>query len=753
MKARLEPSVLLLSLVMLVSAFSGCGKNKASDDPLQTNTEPLDTVLAYVPEYIDLPEEISYIIDVCFYEDRLYMAASLEAEAAADPGAENPEYFAIYQMNIDDSEITRLEGYNAPALPDGSQGYMYPAAMSIDPEGNLWVFEYEIASPVYYLRRLDVKGAELLRADISYIAEGRENIHINDMQADGNGNIYLSDLYSGVYVFNDKGIKSFDAASSGTIYNLLRLSDGTVAAYILDIPDSYLKTLDPKAKNWGTEIPISYSTGVFSGSGVYDYYYNDGSSLYGYSSANRESVEILNWLDCDIDGSGITSLAAMPNGTIACFSNSFDEEKPSSELVILEIKDVATDAKTVLKLACFRLDDYIQGAVRKYNNESKLYKIEVVDYSQYNTDDDMTAGYLKLDTEIISGNIPDIICVNRQLPVSKYIALGLLENLSTYLDKDSTLGGRDAYIPEILAALETEGALYRIAPGFSISTVIGSSNVLGDRDSWTHDDVAELLRQYPEGTQLTPDTTAYDVLSLLSIGMDEYINWQTGECSFNSESFINLLELASCFPVSAPAGGDHASQLRDGRALVIANDIRSFLDFQIYRALFQSDISCVGFPTVSGGGSCFMVRKGLSITSKCEHKEAAWEFIALVISEEYQVEGALHELPTNKAAFEIYADKAMQSNTYINEEGEVAEYPAGMGSLGDFVVDLYAATKEDVDLVLDLIAGTKKLAEQDLTVLRIVQEEAFAYFSDQCSASDAASIIQSRVNTYINEQR
>ena len=81
------------------------------------------------------------------------------------------------------------------------------------------------------------------------------------------------------------------------------------------------------------------------------------------------------------------------------------------------------------------------------------------------------------------------------------------------------------------------------------------------------------------------------------------------------------------------------------------------------------------------------------------------------------------------------------------------EYPVGIGSLGDFVVDIYAATKEDVELVRRLIADTKKLAEQDLTVLKIIQEEALGYFNDQCSASDAASIIQSRVSTYINEQR
>ena len=752
MKTQLKTAVLILSIAILFWAFSGCERGKSSDAPLQTNTMPSDTVMAYVPEYISLPEEIGFIINVCFYEDRLYLAASLEGGAAGDIGAETPEYFAIYKMNMDGSDITRLEDYKTAALPDDSQS-LFLTAMSIDPDGNFWVIEYDSLASVYYLRKLDAEGGELLRSDISYIAECRENTYINDMMTDGKGNIYLSDFNFGVYVFNDKGIKSFEANSSSMINNLVRFSDGTVAAFILDIPDTLLRTLDPEAKGWGTDIPIAYSPGVFSGSGEYDCYYNDGSCLYGYSSAKRESTEILSWLDCNMDGSGLTSLTVLPDGAMVCFTNRFDGEKTASELVLLEMRAVERETRTVLKLACLRLDDYIQSAVRKFNNESKLYKIEVVDYSQYNTQEDMSAGYLKLDTEIISGNIPDIICADRMLPVSKYIAHGLLVNLYPYLDKDSNLGGRNAFIPEVLAALETDGALYTIAPGFSLYTVIGSADVLGEKESWTYDDIFELLRQYPEGTQLTPNATAKDALSLLSMNMDKYINWQTGECRFNDENFIQLLELAGCFPVSPPVTEDYATQLRDGRALIITDTVRGFFDFQVYRAMFQRDVSCIGFPSESGSDNRFMLRKGLSITSKCEHKEAAWEFISFVISEEYQVEGALYELPTNKAAFESYADKAMQSNTYINEEGEVVEYPVGIGSLGDFVVDIYAATKEDVELVRRLIADTKKLAEQDLTVLKIIQEEALGYFNDQCSASDAASIIQSRVSTYINEQR
>lgn len=753
MNTRHKTTALILSLVLVVAAFSGCGKSRPSGNPPPSDNASSDTEMAYVPESMGIPEEISYIIDLCVYEDQLYLAAALEPGTAGDTGAEISGNFAIYKMNSDGSDMTRLENYTPPAASDDGQSHMYLSAMCADREGNLWVAESNPMASAYFLRKLDAGGAELLRSDISYIAEGGKNIYINDMQADGSGSIYLSDFYSGVYVFNDKGIKSFEASSSGMVFCLVRLSGGTVAAYIPNVPESVLKTIDPIAKNWGADIPFEYSTGVFSGGGEYDWHYNDGSSLYGYSSAKRKGTEILNWLDCNMDGGGITSLEVLPDGRIICFTNSFDGEKPSPELTVLEMRSVERSGKTVLKLACFMLDDYIQGAVRKFNSENELYEIEVTDYSQYNTGEDRTAGYLKLDTEIISGNIPDIICANRRLPVSKYIALGMLEDLYPYLDTDTAAGGRDAFIPEVLKALETEGSLYRISPGFSIYTVIGSADVLGDKDSWSYDDIIGLLERYPEGTRLTPDTTASDALSFFSLGMDEYINWKTGECRFTDESFIKLLELAARFPVSAPAGDDYVSQLSEGRALFITNSINSILNLQTYRALFQSDISCTGFPTGSGSETRFMVTRGLSISSKSMHKDAAWEFISLAISEEYQKEGILSEFPTNKAAFDSIVEKNMTPATYINEEGEVVEAPIGYGSFDGFMMEIYAATKEDLDLVRKLIKGTEKLAELDLTVLSIIQEEALAYFNGQCSAADAASVIQSRVSTYISEQR
>ena len=51
----------------------------------------------------------------------------------------------------------------------------------------------------------------------------------------------------------------------------------------------------------------------------------------------------------------------------------------------------------------------------------------VKDYAEYSSDGDPSAGLTKLNTEIISGNAPDLIANDMTMPLRQYAAKGLLE--------------------------------------------------------------------------------------------------------------------------------------------------------------------------------------------------------------------------------------------------------------------------------------------------------------------------------------
>jgi len=62
-------------------------------------------------------------------------------------------------------------------------------------------------------------------------------------------------------------------------------------------------------------------------------------------------------------------------------------------------------------------------------------------------------------------------------------------------------------------------------------------------------------------------------------------------------------------------------------------------------------------------------------------------------------------------------------------------------------------TEEEADLLEYLISVAKPSGNSNTEIMNIITEEAGAYFKGQKSAKDVASVIQSRVQVYVNENR
>ena len=63
-------------------------------------------------------------------------------------------------------------------------------------------------------------------------------------------------------------------------------------------------------------------------------------------------------------------------------------------------------------------------------------------------------------------------------------------------------------------------------------------------------------------------------------------------------------------------------------------------------------------------------------------------------------------------------------------------------------------TREEIDTILGLVKhASPYFSAQEDQVLRIIGEEAAAYYSGQKKAEDVMRIIQNRVQLYVNESR
>ena len=95
----------------------------------------------------------------------------------------------------------------------------------------------------------------------------------------------------------------------------------------------------------------------------------------------------------------------------------------------------------------------------------------------------------------------------------------------------------------------------------------------------------------------------------------------------------------------------------------------------------------------------------------------------------------------------------MENEYYEDTDGTMKLRPKSSWGTGEYEVQVYAATKEQVERIWEMIGTARTYSRMDEQLFRIIYEEADACFSGQKSAEEAARLVQNRVQTYLNEIR
>lgn len=110
-------------------------------------------------------------------------------------------------------------------------------------------------------------------------------------------------------------------------------------------------------------------------------------------------------------------------------------------------------------------------------------------------------------------------------------------------------------------------------------------------------------------------------------------------------------------------------------------------------------------------------------------------------------------IPLRKDCLDMKIERAMTTETYIDELGQEVTPIKSSVDCGDIVVDIAPAGQDEINMFMDLINHTKRVYYHNPIVNNIIQEEAAYYFAGDKSLDDIVKIIQNRVETYINEKR
>ena len=150
----------------------------------------------------------------------------------------------------------------------------------------------------------------------------------------------------------------------------------------------------------------------------------------------------------------------------------------------------------------------------------------------------------------------------------------------------------------------------------------------------------------------------------------------------------------------------------------------------------------IGYPAESGNGICILpAGNALAITTVCEEKEKAWEFVKYV---GVQKKDGFAVFPCYIPLFEETMEKARQ-----NADSKEPATQVSWGSTG--TMDVMHASLEEIDMLQVLLEEGGVSGGFYEEILRIVSEEAGAYFGGSKSAEQVAEIIQSRVQIYMVE--
>ena len=835
---------LALAALLVMSLFAGCSKN--SDTPgsktdssgsLIDQTKPAATTAkyAYQADYLDLqlPENIQYVNTMCTAGTTIFLTAYVQGDEIVQTDPDTGDTWSYYTQKLillsvdpDTGACTQLPNLQLPTVPEDCEGNVDCYNMAGSDDGTLWMLvnvyaakydlpadfdpntmnKYDYPSTdmsTAYLMHVAADGSTIANVDLSVTDDGTDEedgmgSNISSFAVDAAGNLYVTD-YNYIYVLDAEGKLLFKIDDSQYSGSLCRLQPDQVGIlwynYATDTAEStdengqFFIPVDLETKTWGEKIKMPANVwNVYPGDDAYDFYYKNNDNIYGYTFASDTKDKLVDWMACDVDTSNMYDSGMLSDGRVVGMTQDWSSDTTTYQLIVLHRIDASeVKEKTVLTLACMGLDWSLRSKIVEYNKSNDQYRIQVVDYSEYATDDDYNAGITKLTTEIISGSVPDLFLTS-SLPIDKYAAKGVVADLYTFMDGGSGLS-RDYFVPQVLKAIEKDGKLYELPTKFSVETAYALSSIVDQYDTWNVAAVQDAMTQLQEGaTVFSTGWTKSSVLNnCLTRNLAAFVDWTTGKCTFDSEAFQQLLAFCNSFPddsssddgiayssaaatvdtMDDPVWESDATRILSGKQLMATTSFYSFEDY-IYNIYPVKDkVTFVGYPSESGEpGNSFYIQCPMAISSVTKYPDAAWDFVSTMIRQTNEDAESMYAFPISQEAFDKKMTSVMTEQYQLDVNGEQVDWdedgePDKM-CIGTYEVvengestwqQVYALTQEDIDQILSVINSATGIVDYDDEILSIVSDEVSAYFAGDKDVQTTANMIQSRVNLYVQEQR
>lgn len=696
--------VTIIALLMCFLLTTGCAGNNSGTTPqnaMSVKAETMGTAeQVYAAEEMDFPQAMwfSDVGNIAAHNGKIYLVGGFL------------ENCWLYSLNSDGTNLELLatnEGRNEnwfSYCADGERVYIYDSF-------NNCLIAYSLS------------GERLGNISLP------ENVTANKIAA-ANGRLYtLSDGKLNALRLNGDNTELDYSLSAGEPASFIVNSSGALLVSRQEGEKQAISTLDPDAKNWSVTQYLDtpcYIIGAGADGGLYLEINN---AVYSYYILENRIEKLFSFSDIGLNRGALCELDDGRFIFTGTSSNITAERPYILSPVTINGEKVTLTLATTDSVLPYALDK----AMSAWNMAHPEITLRLRDYSVYNTAADPQGGERQLILDVASGKAPDIYNLSiydEDMNAQLLSRRGLLADLNPFLEQDSELKRTD-FIESALNALETDGKLYQITPSFRFLSCTAPLSDVGTADIYSYSELEQLTTEqggYYE--KLFNNMYGRDswLELMVSASGSKLVDWQRGECNFNSEYFMRLLSLACRQPVEADlSNANFTSFVSNSGALL---NLYAFDSIELAGAMADiygtNNCTFVGLPEV---GQVLVPSFSLGISTQSAHKERCWEFIR-----EFLVEDTAY-----KGYIPLRRDRAEQQ--MLDELERMKEYTVEHPGRAELMQEF-----------LGVLENINAVYQSDAAILRIIKEETNKLYDGRYTVEETANAIQSRASIYVAEQ-
>lgn len=503
--------------------------------------------------------------------------------------------------------------------------------------------------------------------------------------------------------------------------------------------------------------PTLYSATLTAGAGS-DMVYVDTRGVFAYDMGDVDGTLKMNYVNSDKYITDADCLLALDETHFfMVYREDYTSELKAGVFEYVAPEDIPD--KAVVVLAGLKVNGSIKKRAIQYNRENARYRVVLREYESVE----------RLNLDMVSGNLPDLLMAEG-LPMDSYIAKGLIADVNPLIEGDEELFQTE-FLQNVFDAYSVDGKLMYVVPSFVLLTMAARTSLVGDGDDWSVERMREVLAGMGADAQLL-DGLNRDVFmeKVMEYCGNDFIDLETGKCTFDSKEFVELMKFAYTLPEERHYAGESGEdswdayqlQYLNGKTLLMELDVWSFDQSVDERLFYQlngylgGDYVFVGFPsnaaTSAASERALICGKNLiALLAQAGNPDGAWDFARFYLTDEYQ-SGLESSLPVNKRIFEEWAKEETRRPYHMDENGEKVEYDFFLNPNGETAV-VPPLSQGQLEELITYVESATKTPFEDANVLNIIREEMGSFFAGDKKAEDVASIIQSRVQMYVQENR